>query len=81
MRQVNEMSEGDLLEIVQEELFEQPSARLGKEPVTMNEDWQTVAIRTTVYKQFGDCILGTRPHTFFISWILDYSYEILIFPV
>ena len=55
------MSEADLLEVVDDELIPQASARFGKEPVTFIEDLPAVAIPTTVYELFGDYRIDQWP--------------------
>ena len=53
-----------MLEVVDDELIPQASARFGKEPVTFIEDLPAVAIPTTVYEWFEDyrcCGLDSSP--------------------
>ena len=61
VRQINGMSEADLLEVVDDELIPQASARFGKEPVTFIEDLPAVAIPTTVYEWFEDYRIDQWP--------------------
>ena len=55
------MSEAGLLEVVDDELIPQASARFGKEPVTFIEDLPAVAIPTTVYEWFEDYRIDQWP--------------------
>ena len=55
------MSEADFLEVVDDELIPQASARFGKEPVTFIEDFPAVAIPTTVYEWFEGYRIDQRP--------------------